>query len=146
MKEIYPDYYVCKSGHVHSTKLGSMRQLKPKIDKDGYLLVNLVLEEGHKMKRVHRLIAEAYVPNPEGLDQVNHIDGNKKNNSYLNLEWCSCKDNLIHARDQGLHTYKLDHKTAERIRSDKGTYKELAKKYGVSVTQIGRVKRGEVWR
>ena len=51
---------------------------------------------------VHRLVASAFIPNPRNLPEVNHIDGNKKNNSFENLEWVTHADNVLHARKTGL--------------------------------------------
>jgi hypothetical protein len=53
--------------------------------------------------KVHRLVAEWYVPNPQKLPFVNHIDGNKQNNHYTNLEWCTQRQNVHHALRTGLH-------------------------------------------
>ena len=72
--------------------------LKPYMNNKGYFKISL--QEGRKAikKRIHRLVAIAFVPNPKNLPQVNHMDGNKQNNSYTNLEWVTNKENLIHAR------------------------------------------------
>lgn len=68
--------------------------LKPKITKDGYLRVKLCKNGKMKHIGVHRLVAEAYLPNPNNLPQVNHKDENKKNNCLQNLEWCDASYNI----------------------------------------------------
>ena len=62
-------------------------------DKKGYLRVNLCKDGKVKHYRIHRLVAEAYIPNPDNLPQVNHKDENKANNCIQNLEWCDAKYN-----------------------------------------------------
>ena len=63
----------------------------------GYCLAFLYKNNKRKAAQVHRLVANAFIDNPNGLRQVNHIDGDKTNNAVSNLEWCSCKDNIRHA-------------------------------------------------
>ena len=74
--------------------------LSPYITKKGYLKVALCLNNnGENTKfRIHRLVAEAFIPNPQNLPEVNHIDGNKINNSVTNLEWCTGEYNREHAQ------------------------------------------------
>jgi hypothetical protein len=93
MKRIpqYPEYSVTKDGQVWSHK--SNKFLTPVSNGIGYLRVQF----GGKTKYVHRLVAETYLPNPASKEQVNHIDGNKTNNSLTNLEWCTPKENTLHA-------------------------------------------------
>ena len=67
--------------------------LKPKCEKNGYLRVSLYTAGKFKKYFIHRLVAEAYIPNPENLPQVNHKDENKANNCLQNLEWCDQKYN-----------------------------------------------------
>ena len=59
-----------------------------------------------KYVTTHRLVAEAFIPNPDGKPQVNHIDGNKLNNDYTNLEWCTARENIIHSLDNDLNNNK----------------------------------------
>lgn len=72
------------------------RMLAPRKDGGGYLVVSIGLPYRYSNKRVHRLVAEAFIPNPENYPQVNHVDEDKSNNSVDNLEWCTAKYNMNH--------------------------------------------------
>lgn len=88
----YPRYAVSTWGNVMA--LDGEYQLCPEETKKGYLRVDLYDSDGiRKHFKVHRLVAEAFIPNPDGKPQVNHIDGNKKNNSVTNLEWVTDFEN-----------------------------------------------------
>lgn len=99
----YENYYsVSNIGNVVSKRSG--KTLKPFKVKDGltyYYQVGLFANGKLSTKRVHRLVAEAFIPNPEGLPIINHIDNNGTNNSIDNLEWCTYSHNSIHAQKQG---------------------------------------------
>ena len=84
-------YAVTSCGKVWSYR--NKKFLKPATDKDGYQIVCLCKNSQKKMCRIHRLVAEAYLPNPDNLPQVNHKDENKTNNCLQNLEWCDAKYN-----------------------------------------------------
>lgn len=71
-------------------------------DRSGYLVNILSYEGKRKTVRRHRLVAEAFIPNPEGKPEVNHIDGNKANNHVENLEWATHRENTDHAWITGL--------------------------------------------
>ena len=71
-------------------------------DKRGYLTVDLYDGGKRKTERVHRLVAEAFIPNPDNKPEVNHKDGNKHNNNASNLEWVTSKENCRHAWNSGL--------------------------------------------
>ncbi len=104
--EGYTNYYVSEIGTIKTTDYnhtGLEREVKVFKNCYGYMAVNLM--EGGKRKRhqVHRLVASAFYPLSETChDQVNHKDGDKTNNYYLNLEWCDAKHNLQHAFRTGL--------------------------------------------
>lgn len=74
-------------------------QLRKQHRNNGYLRVTI----GGKSVPVHRLVAAAFIPNPLGYAEVNHLDGNKANNIAANLEWCSRSHNMRHAYANGLH-------------------------------------------
>lgn len=79
-----------------------LKSLKPNTV-NGYVYVMLSREGVARNKRVHRLVAEAFIPNPDNKPFVNHIDGNKTNNVVYNLEWVTPRENVLHSRDV-LHT------------------------------------------
>ena len=96
-------YEVSDEGNVRSLLRGGCRLLKFGIHQSGYYYVILYLEDGtSKNVLVHRLVAEAFVPNPENKPDVNHIDGNKKNPCASNLEWVTKSENMYHAYSSGI--------------------------------------------
>lgn len=74
------------------------KERKPKITKTGYLEIGLYSPKISLWKRIHRLVAEAFIPNPENKPFVNHKDGNKINNCVENLEWVTHQENMEHAK------------------------------------------------
>ena len=94
-------YKVSDRGNVFSVERTSTNNrkfggitLKPSYDKDGYLMVNLYKNGVIKTKKIHRLVTEAFIPNPESHPEVNHRDEVKTNNYVENLEWCTREHNL----------------------------------------------------
>ena len=75
-------------------------------NRNGYVYVYLCNDGKDINMRVHRLVAEAFIPNPNNLPQVNHKDGNKINNRVDNLEWCTASENIRHAYKNGLRNKK----------------------------------------
>lgn len=92
----FPDYEISNLGRVCSFKGKYPKILKLGKNPKGYLCVNLYTDRKRVMKTIHRLVAEAFVPNPENKPQVNHIDENKLNNEVDNLEWVTCGENINH--------------------------------------------------
>ena len=86
-------YEVSDQGRVRSLKFGKERVLNPVRDDGGYLLVNIWKNGEKKMCKVHRLVSQAFIPNPDNLPEVNHKDEDKTNNKVSNLEWCDRKYN-----------------------------------------------------
>lgn len=133
----YPGYLIYPDGRVYSVL--TKKFLKPAyIGRDNsdskYQVV--LLKNGLDLKetvRVHRLVARAFVPNPNGYPVVNHKDGNKSNNNYTNLEWCSYSYNNKHAYDIGLKKGKRRIEDLKDIFEDyvslKYSRKDLENKY-----------------
>lgn len=97
---IFDCYILYENGDVYSEYVG--RMLTPHSNGRGYLQI-VPRDCGMPVNvRIHRLVAEHFVPNPYGLPEVNHIDGNKLNNHSSNLEWCDRTFNIQHAYDNGL--------------------------------------------
>lgn len=87
-------YKISDDGKVYSVRRNII--LKPKVDRYGYYRVTL-WNGKNNYRTIHRLVAEAFIDNPNELPVVNHKDMNKKNNKVENLEWCSVRENTIHA-------------------------------------------------
>jgi hypothetical protein len=100
-----------------------IRKLNP--NGNGYLNLLLHKEGVKKAFRVHRLVAEAFIPNPNNLPEVNHKDGDKLNNTVDNLEWCTKSHNETHARKTGLKTFDSICKSVVRVEDGK-VYKSIA--------------------
>lgn len=92
-REIDDRYSVSNLGRVKSNYANKERILKPYFNKCGYLMVDLRHPSTRKSVSVHRLVAFAFIPNPDNLKEVNHKDEDKTNNRVDNLEWCDTKYN-----------------------------------------------------
>lgn len=92
--------------HPNSFKLIQRHSISTRVNtkRYGYVECHLFKDNKEYLKKVHRLVAEAFIPNPNNLPEVNHIDGNKQNNCVDNLEWCTHIDNIIHAWNNQLAT------------------------------------------
>ena len=107
-------YFVSDNGDVISMFTSNPVKLK-KRPRNGYLTV-VLYDEYRKPKSlyIHRLVAQAFIPNPEGLPDINHKDKNRSNNNVSNLEWCTRQYNNLHAHHKRVSQYDLfGHKLAE---------------------------------
>lgn len=104
-------YSVSNYGEVRNNRTGKL--MKPRKNEKGYLRIGLTTNGKQKCMRVHRLVAQAFIPNPENKPEVNHIDFDKENNCVNNLEWVTCKENS-------------DHSFGNRKRSNEKNYKKVS--------------------
>lgn len=160
MKKIkdYPMYAVTKDGRVYSYR--KQRFLKPfkltlkKKRKTHYtrLRVQLFNELGSRVFFVHRLIAEAFIENPDNLPQVNHLDCNPLNNHFKNLEWCTPLQNVQHSiklgRHQSVRDRKLTEDTVRKIRRMyiSKTLTEISRELEINISVVDSILKGRTYR
>lgn len=121
-------YQVSNLGNVRNTAKNCA--VKCSQLKHGYMKVELRLNKTVAQKLVHRLVAEAFIPNPENKPEVNHIHGNKQDNRASQLEWCTVSENLKHSFALGFHKARI------------GKENELSRKV-IQLTKIGTIVK--VW-
>ena len=149
----FPKYQIFQDGSVLGPK-GNF--LKPWIGRGGYLKVCLAKGIKKRWVYIHRLVCEAFIDNPLNKKEINHLDGNKLNNYFTNLEWVTRSENNYHAFRTGLkkgkrgednYSHKLSKKQVEEIRVLKGkrSQRELEKIYGVSHSHISKIQRNLKW-
>lgn len=131
-------YKVSSLGRVFSVRRGKLRRLND--TGNGYLQVMLPKDRRRSYILVHRLVAEAFISNPESKPQINHINGNKADNRVENLEWCTASENLRHrhqvlGQPGGRHRPVVCTTTGESFQSAT----DAAKAYGVSKQSVLRI-------
>lgn len=160
-------YSVTKDGKIRSHPkrhgnggLRNGRWLKPWLGNRGYLILNLRKNGKRKMFTVHRLVALAFIPNPKNKPEINHKDGNRLNNDYTNLEWCTRQENSDHAWKIGLFdnrdvkgeksgTSKLTWDLVKEIRANHSKMKwgdKPYEKYGIACSSYYRALNGNTWK
>lgn len=165
-RQINEWYDVSDHGRVRSWKCGNWKKWyiskKPQILKTltqrNYPYVVLRIDGERKKHSVHRLVAKAFIPNPDNKETVNHINGDRANNHANNLEWATQSENMIHAYENNLASNtgnnhknrKISDKEAEEIRNrySKGdVYQwQLADEYGLDQSHISNIVNGKRWR
>ena len=143
-------YWIFPNGDIltksHYGHKGKEAILKPSTDKKGYKRVGLMKNGKLITKKVHRLVAENYIPNPNNLPQVNHINSIKHDNRVDNLEWCDSKYNTKHAIENNNFYFNAGYNKIlipEQVIQIRAEYKPnvftrkmLAEKYNVSIWVI----------
>ncbi len=149
MKDIagYEGHYaVTEDGQIYSYhKQGYLSQRLNK----GYYYVSLKLNGEQKIVAVHRLVAQAFIPNPDNLPEVNHIDEDKKNNHFSNLEWCTHDYNIHYgnALKKSKATQQLTHPNKKKVLCmETGeiffSTQEASRQTGINNTSISKVCNG----
>lgn len=149
LEEIWKDiegfeglYEVSSWGRVKNSRRGNF--LKISNTNNGYLQVGLFKNGKRTKHRVHRLVAQAFIPNPQNKPQVNHIDEDKENNRVENLEWCTAKENSNH----GTHNLRVGKsRSIPIICIETGIEyygaRECARQLGLQQSTITKVLKGE---
>lgn len=149
-------YKIGENGDIISYRRKIPKQLVSGDNGVGYLCLPITVQRKQSMKLIHRLVAEAFVPNPHNKKYVNHKDGDKYNNHYLNLEWVDAHENMSHASRMGLlergekrYNAKLTNEQVLEIRRlfHAGTLNgaQKAKEFGVSTALISRIANNKQW-
>lgn len=149
-------YQVSSEGRIKSLERTVMRKngkkqrvgqliLKTRLDIDGYPIVNLWSDGVQKTYKVHRIVAESLVPNPENKQCVNHINGIKSDNRIENLEWVTYSENSLHAWENNLTTGRskavIDSSTGVLYKSGREAAKSIGVKYDHLKKRLcGRIK------
>lgn len=153
---LYKHLFITEDGEIYSNK--SKKFLKTFINKKSYEVFATRLngrESNCILLRVHRLVAETYIDNPENKPQVNHKDGVKNNNHYSNLEWSTAQENINHAIETGLWKplYGFDNPNSKIKEEDLQeiikligvkSYRQIAKLYNVTHGTISRCARSRI--
>lgn len=156
------EYIVYSDGNIYSKYFRKMMFQKPTTNiwyKQYSVRKSAKSGRPRKMVLLHRVIAEAFIPNPENLPEVNHKDGNKRNNHIENLEWCSHMENMTHAHSNGLIVNVL--RGTKNVHSKFSVVQvqvikeaialgfvgfQIARYFKVNRTSIYRIKSGQHWR
>ena len=147
-------YIVRSDGTILSTMYQGYKRKEPYVmkggcDSYGYHHVVLSIDGKKYTKKIHRLVANAFIPNPDNKPEVNHIDGNKFNNDVSNLEWVTTKENVEHAKNTGLRNKKKMRKLIENIcmllETNEYSMQDICNKLNVDKWLIKSIIKKKIW-
>ena len=153
IKDYYGLYSVSNQGRVRRND--SKKIIKPNCS-NGYASLTLSMNNVHKTKTVHRLVAEHFIPNPLNLKQVNHKNNIRNNNCVKNLKWGTHKSNSEDAVESGLYNrgnkHYLSKMTPEKVIAIRKEYipwkvssRDLAKKYNIAQGSVMQILKRKTW-
>ena len=155
------DYQESTFGRTKSFKRGKVKIMKPSLDSNGYLFVELHKNDGGKKFKVHQLVAQTFIPNPKNLPEVDHKFGMRLDNSVGNLQWVTRAENNTlafalslynHPKGEGHHNALMTNAQAEycrkvHIKGDKEFGSAaLARKFAVNPSTIIQIVRGKSYK
>lgn len=155
---IVTNLFITTFGNIYSVINDKINYLNPVIDRSGYARIKIEIDNKYiGSPSIHRLVASAFIPNPENKEEVNHKDGDKLNNSVYNLEWVTHSENMIHAYEnnlnkrgeensQSIYTEKQIKYACELLMANKLTKNEISKITKVSVYTLDALLKHKKWR
>ncbi len=154
LEEFEENYEINNFSEIRSVKT---KKILKQQENFGYRVIGLRLEKKTYYRRVHRLLARAFIPNSNKYKEINHINGIKSDNRLENLEWCSRQKNVIHSWKTGLKVKQLgqdvsnsklkNHEVLEikKLLKQRIKQKLIAKEFKVDPSLISHINRGYVW-
>lgn len=129
-------YQISNLGRVKKINKSNIIICKPSIDTSGYKQIVLTKNKKRKSYKIHRLIAQAFIPNPNNLPQINHKDENKLNNDVSNLEWCTLQYNCNYGSRNYRCTRHRQHKVQQYNKQNNLVREYLSLKEAEKITKI----------
>lgn len=150
------EYYVSRDGDVWNVRLKSLVS-KFKCSSGNYMAVHIFINGVDYKCMIHRLVASAFIPNPENKPQVNHKDTNTFNNRVTNLEWVTALENIQYMIKMGNQSIGVNHKNAkwsedqiravcEMLQNDELPLSDITRQTGVSMKTIQNIRHGKGWK
>jgi predicted XRE-type DNA-binding protein len=151
----FPMYRIYEDGKIYSNYRNKYKA--PEVSKNGYLRVQLIQDKTRKKFSIHKLVALLFLKNSNNFPVINHKDGNKTNNHYSNLEWCTWRHNNKHAYDVGLKCAKGENNgraklSKKEVKAIKTLYKKeklpqwkIGQLFGISQQHVSAIVNNKYW-